>query len=276
MAIKFAVCEWSLPLTGPNNCKIASEAGLDGLSLDMGTYELGYPLSNKRVQENYLIEKERWNIEFPSIVINDLCVYNLCAPVGSEDYRITMLVATKCVDTAVSMGIDTIFLPSFLASDIKNEEDFQATARFITDVCDYARDTAVFVCWENVLTWQENLRMMEQVNRTNFRFYFDTQNPHAFHGYDAAEMIQKLGTNIKEVHVKDGFSGQMSVAMLGDGASDFLSSLRALSSIGYDGWLVSENMYFKQPLSDKAADPFTLLDKDIMYLKKQSALLFTK
>lgn len=268
MEIKYGICEWSLPLTGPNNCKIISEIGFDGMSLDVGTYELDYPLANPRVQENYLIEKERWGIEFPSIVINDLCNYNLCADKESEDRRIAMYSVKKSISAALAMKISTVFLPSFLASDIKNEQDFQATCAFIKEACNYAKDAGIDVCTENKLTAKENIRMLEVIDEINCKVYFDTQNPHSFHGYDAAEMIRELGDRIKEVHVKDGFTGEMSAAMLGQGESDFLSSLKALVDIEYTGWLVNENMYFKRPLSQQAADPFELVTKDLKYLKE--------
>jgi sugar phosphate isomerase/epimerase len=276
VSIKFGICEWSLPLTGPDNCKIVSEVGLDGLSLDAGTYELNYPLSNRRIQDNYLSSKERWNIEFPSIAINDLCNFNLCADKESQDRKVAMLAVKKSLDSAHYMGIPVIFIPSFLASDIKDEKDFMATVGFIKEACEYAKGSGVTVCSENILTAEENQRILDLVGENNCRIYFDTQNPHSFHGYNPAGMIRKLGKLIVESHVKDGPKGQMSASLLGQGESSFEESIKAFADIGYSGWLVLENYYFRNPLSLQSSDPFDLMEKDARYLKSIVKKYFEK
>lgn len=267
MSIKLGICEWSLPLTGPDNCRIVKEACLDGMSLDAGTYELSYPLSNKRIQDNYLSAREKWNIEFPSIAINDLCNFSMCAGKGSKDREVAMVAVKKGIDAADYMRIPVVFLPSFLASDIKNERDFLATVAFIKEACRYAKHSNIHICTENILTAEENLRILELVAEENCRIYFDTQNPHSFHGYNAAEMIRKLGKHIIESHVKDGFTGQMSAALLGQGESSFEESLIAFADIRYSGWLLLENYYFQEPLSRQSKDPFDLLARDVEILK---------
>jgi sugar phosphate isomerase/epimerase len=276
MGIKYGICEWSLPLTGPYNCRIVSEVGLDGMSLDAGTYELNYPLSNKRIQDNYLSAKKQWNIEYSSIVINDLCNFSMCADKGTKDRTVAMLAVKKSLDAAHYMGIPVLFLPSFQASDIKDENDFMATVGFIKEACEYAKGSGVTVCTENILTAEENLRIINLVGENRCKIYFDTQNPHSFHGYNAADMIRKLGNLIVESHVKDGPKGHMSAALLGQGESSFEESIKAFADIQYNGWFVTENMYFREPLSRQSGDPFDLLVKDIAYLKATVKKYFGK
>ena len=70
--IKFGCVAWGLPGGGYFGPQIAKEAGLDGIQLELGSYEWGYPLAQKQVQEAYLEEGNRLGIEYPSIVLNDV------------------------------------------------------------------------------------------------------------------------------------------------------------------------------------------------------------
>ena len=60
--IKFGCVAWGLPGGGYFAPQIAKEAGLDGIQLELGSYEWGYPLAQKQVQEAYLEERERLGI----------------------------------------------------------------------------------------------------------------------------------------------------------------------------------------------------------------------
>lgn len=75
--IKFGCVAWGLPGGGYFGPQIAKEAGLDGIQLELGSYEWGYPLAQKQVQEAYLEEGNRLGIEYPSIVLNDVMIMNL-------------------------------------------------------------------------------------------------------------------------------------------------------------------------------------------------------
>ena len=52
--IKFGCVAWGLPGGGYFGPQIAKEAGLDGIQLELGSYEWGYPLAQKQIQEAYL------------------------------------------------------------------------------------------------------------------------------------------------------------------------------------------------------------------------------
>ena len=47
--IKFGCVAWGLPGGGYFGPQIAKEAGLDGIQLELGSYEWGYPLAQKQV-----------------------------------------------------------------------------------------------------------------------------------------------------------------------------------------------------------------------------------
>ena len=52
--IKFGCVAWGLPGGGYFGPQIAKEAGLDGIQLELGSYEWGYPLAQKPVSYTHL------------------------------------------------------------------------------------------------------------------------------------------------------------------------------------------------------------------------------
>ena len=83
--------------------------------------------------------------------------------------------------------------------------------------------------------------------RTRFGCYFDLANPLAKRGLDVPSEIRALGSLIRRVHVKDTriVSGD---CRPGTGRVDFAECARALSEIGYDGWLTLETPPAPPPL----------------------------
>ena len=75
--------------------------------------------------------------------------------------------------------------------------------------------------------------------RTRSACYFDLANPLAKRGLDVPTEIRALGPLIRRVHVKDT-RVRAGDCRPGTGRVDFAECARALSEIGYDGWLTLE------------------------------------
>jgi sugar phosphate isomerase/epimerase len=266
--IKIGICEWAFPLPGPYGCKIAAELGLEGMELDLGSYEQGFPLSNPVIQQAYREAGVKWGIKFPAIAVNALCAYGMTNPENFEKSEIAITAIYKGIDAAEALKIPTVQLPSFKDNAIENEADFQNTVKCIKLACQYAEAKGIVIGSENALSSEDNLRLIHEVDQTNFKIFFDTQNPYAMKKYHVPEMIRKIGRYIGEVHVKDGNDGELSSALLGKGESDFYQSLAALKEIGFSGWIYLENYYNKKPLNSGFEDPFELLKQDIVILRE--------
>lgn len=82
---KLGICHWSMPIDGPYACKIASELGFEGIQLEIGSYERGFPLSRRTVQQAYLELAEQYGIAFPSIAVRVTDEYSMTQPYDSVD-----------------------------------------------------------------------------------------------------------------------------------------------------------------------------------------------
>jgi sugar phosphate isomerase/epimerase len=267
-SVKFGVCYWSFPLEGPYACRIASKLGLSGIELDLGDYERNFPLSNRLIQDAYLEAGQEWGVSYPAIAVNTLCSYGMTNPQNTEKGNIARLALRKGVEAAERMNIPILQLPSFFDGEIKDEDGLKETINCLKFACSYAMDRGVTVATENVLSVDDDKRLIEEVGYSNLRVYFDLQNHYYFKGYEIPKVLRDLYPYICEVHAKDGKKGDLSGALLGQGDVDFFGSVEVLKELGYEGWVHLENYYDRPPLNKGDEDPFDLLKKDVETLKE--------
>ena len=60
-----------MPGTGVFAPQIVKEMGLDGMSIEFGYYEHGWPLSQRRIQDLYLEAQQKYGIEYPNVGVSD-------------------------------------------------------------------------------------------------------------------------------------------------------------------------------------------------------------
>lgn len=268
MAIKLGVCHWSLPIEGPYALKLVADVGLEGIQLDIGSYDRGFQLSNPVVQQAYLEFSEKYHVTITSLAVRELDRFGMTRPDDSSEKEIVMEAIMKSIEIANSMGIPMIMLPSFEDGEIKTEVDFNRVIDCLKAACDEAEKYNIIVATENLLSIKETNQLFERVNKPNLKLYFDTQNYYLRRNYDVASMARELFPYIYEVHVKDGKDGHLSGALLGEGDSGYYETIEVLKRQGYQGWIHLENYYDQKPLSQQSSDPIHLLKKDISILKQ--------
>lgn len=263
MKRKLGVCEWCLPVNGPGLFKQLKKCGIDEFQMDTGLYEAGVPMIFPEIQESYLEAAKEAGIEIRSASNMSLCDYGMAQPVNTPHYDACKEIIQKSVDAMEKMGVPILMVPSFFDGEIKDEDGFLNTAKMLTWASEYAADKGVIISWENGLTVEENLRMIDLVNKKNFGIGFDVQCPHAFNGYYVPDMVRGLAGHINMLHIKDGVCGDMGMKHYGDGDIDFHESVKALHEIGFSGCIVSENNYNDRMFYQQDGDPFTALKEDV-------------
>ena len=112
--VKIGAVAWGLPGRRNLRCQDSQGRGLDGIQLELGSYEAGYPLAQREVIEGYLEDKERYGIEYPALVLNDVMVNEFINGRNTEHGRIAYDQIALGVETAKRMGIDRIMIPNFI------------------------------------------------------------------------------------------------------------------------------------------------------------------
>ena len=112
--VKIGAVAWGLPGGGAYAARTARAAGLDGIQLELGSYEAGYPLAQREIMEGYLEDKERYAMEYPALVLNDVMVNEFINGRDTEHGRIAYDQIALGIETAKRMGIDRIMIPNFI------------------------------------------------------------------------------------------------------------------------------------------------------------------
>lgn len=267
-AFKLGVCEWGFPMPGPYAVKTAAEFGFSGIELDFGAYEKAYPLSVSAVQKAYLEMADAYDIVFPSMTIDSLNWYGLTRPLSSRNGMLAFDGIQRGLDAAAAMHIPVVQLPSFNDGAIDSESDFRNTCEKIKMACEIAKPLNITVASENTLSAAQTMRMVQEIGYENFKIMFDTQNYFLADGRDTAAMLREIHPYVVQIHLKDGYNGKLSGSVLGTGESGFFQTAKVIKETACTEWLLLENYYHTQPISNLSTDPFTILEKDLAVVRE--------
>ncbi|HWQ77745.1 MAG TPA: sugar phosphate isomerase/epimerase family protein [Anaerovoracaceae bacterium] len=265
---KFGVTQWGMPGDGLYAVRLANEAGLDGVHLELGSYAKGYPLAQERIQDAYLEDGAKYGIEFPALVLNDLTVNDFAHGRDSEKGRIAYEQIKIGLKAASRMKIKVVSIPSFLSGLIEDKRTFDESVKALQFCCDEAGQYGITIMHEAALRADEHIRFIKEVGRPNIKILFDTMNYRFTGGHDQVDTLHTLYPYIiDQVHVKDGVT-DLSGALLGKGSMDFYKQMDYLVSQKYQGWFIMENYYCESPLRNlNEEDQLSLLIKDLQTVK---------
>lgn len=268
--IKIGAVAWGLPGGGAYAARTAKAAGLDGIQLELGSYEAGYPLSQKTVMDGYREDRDRYGIEYPALVLNDVMVHEFINGKNSEHGKIAYDQITLGVETAKALDIDRIMIPNFLENLIMEEKHIECTKEALEYACGLAEPDGILILTENALDWNKQIELLRDVNRNNIRIHFDTQNFKFNFDMDQCLQLQGLYPYIDSVmHAKDGIENP-GECLLGEGNTNFFGQMNYLREQEFKGYIVIENYYNLLPLRGKegARQQMALLQKDIETVRK--------
>ena len=235
-ANKIGICQWCIPVSGPEALILAAQMGYDGVEMDMGFNKPAENLLDGNNLERFLEAKENAGIQTPSLAFNGFAMNRA---EGKEERRAAVREAVK-VAKALNAGI--LQMPSFFEAGMRNEEEFLETAEMLKYICREAAPYGITVGTENQLDAEQNLRLIELVGEPNFAVYFDNANPYMFDRRDGVAMLKELYPHICELHVKDfELRGSKPCRPLGKGKCHVKETLQYLKEKGYDRWIVVEN-----------------------------------
>lgn len=269
MNVKLGVCNFCVPGTGVFAPELVAEAGLDGMSLEFGTYDKGFPLSCRRIQDAYLEAARRYNIEYCNIGCSGFDFIPFHAHRGNEYHKIVKKCLSDAINTASYMNIPLVFIPTFGVSTINDEEQFENAVSMFQYACDLASEVGVLIASESVMKPENQIKLYNRVARDNFGIFYDSNNFFYFKGYDQLEVLKQLYDYlIPQLHVKDSKAGFFAGSLLGKGESQFFDVIDYLKEREYSGWIISENLYEEKPLNFLKEDVYATFLEDVEILKK--------
>lgn len=158
--------------------------------------------------------------------------------VTGEDFNYVCDLIVKTLTLTRDLGARLMLLCAYVKSEPDTPEKITNLATVIRAVEPAARDLGVAIAIETPLPAVELVKLVDGVNSEMVGVYYDLGNAVAF-GYDPVQDIKVLSRRILAVHIKDS-SNRLGALHLGEGLVDLEACIRALVSIGYNGWLMLE------------------------------------
>jgi len=269
MDVKLGICNFCLPGTGLFAPQLVKEAGLDGMSIEYGAYEKGYPLSQKVLRDLYLDAQQKYGIEYANVGCSDGDFLPFHMRPSDPRFETVRKAHFDAVDAAAYMKIPAVFFSNFNASLVETEEDMEYTAKRYQELCDYAGEKGIQIGCECPLSVEKQLELVDRVGKANFKLFYDSDNYSYFTSYKQVDVLDGIYPHmLNQLHVKDSTEGHIANALLGTGVSDFRGSIAYLKEHGYAGWLIIENLYEKEDFQNISPERIKTVKEDVRRLKE--------
>ena len=226
---KIGACDWSIgQQADPAACAVASQIGLDGVQVSLGTLANDMHLRRAEVQQQYRDAARASGVEIASLAIGEL--NNI--PYKSDPRTIEWV--NDSIDVCTALDVRVVLLAFFGQGDLRDDQaGVDEVVRRLKAVAPKAEKTGVILGIESWLGADQHLEILERVGSPAVQVYYDVCNSND-RGYDIYKEIRQLGKRICEFHAKENG------ALLGQGKVDFLKVRAAMDDIGYAGWIQIE------------------------------------
>lgn len=240
------VCEWCLPVWGPDSIYFAADVGFEGVQLtDLGGPTKGFPMTNRLIREGYLRASQETGVKLHSMHLHSMSrVGGMIHPLNSPMGESTLLALRNGIDSCEAMGIHILNISVFMKSAIKNEYDFDNFIASMKYAVEYGKDHGVYVVYEPSVTLEQTLRILDLIPEIKINHDLlnrSSRNPQV-------EIPALVGV-IDHVHIKDArrdWLGRISgPCFAGEGTGRVVESVHLLNELGYDNWYLSESDYIK-------------------------------
>ena len=226
---RIGACDWSLgKMDDPAAFALASQIGLDGVQVSMGT-----AANNMHLREPKVQAQVRDAAKASGLAVASLAIGELNSVPYKSDLR-TIEWVTDCVDVCRALGVRVVLLAFFGNGDLREDPaGTDEVVRRLKLVAPKAEKAGVYLGIESWLSAEQHLRILDRVGSDAVRVYYDLCNS-TDRGYDIYKEIRQLGKRICEFHAKENG------ALLGQGNIDFKRVRAAMDDIHYTGWIQIE------------------------------------
>ena len=222
---KIGACDWSLGKHDVSSLELAKKIGLDGVEVDMGGPANHLYMRQPAVQKEYAETSKKLGVELASLALGSLNE----VPLKSEPHTVVWLLDT--IAACQNLGIKVILMAFFGNGELLGDKaGTDRVVEVFKEVAPRAEKAGVILGFENYLSAEANIAILDHVGSPALQVYYDVGNS-TDKGYDIYKEIPLLGKRICQFHFKDaGF-------LLGKGRIDFKKVRAAMDEIGYHGWI---------------------------------------
>lgn len=227
---KIGACDWSIgKMANPQAFAVASQIGLDGVQVSLGTAGDDMQLRQPEVRKKFLAAAQAAGQEIGSLAIGELNEIPYKSDPRTEAW------VSDCVDVLQALNVKVVLMAFFGKGDLVGDAaGTDEVVRRLKKVAPKAEKAGVILGLESWLSAEDTVRIMDRVGSPAVKMYYDVCNS-TDRGYDICKEIRWLGRkNICEFHMKEnGF-------LLGKGKVNLEKVRDAINDIGFQGWMQIE------------------------------------
>lgn len=211
----------------------AKEAGLDGVQVWAGGEADELDIFKAATRAKYKEQMKATGLPICSFMMGLLNSF----PLATDPRGPAWL--TQCIDAARDLGVKNILVAFFgkgnlLSDKTVKEAEFASVVKRIREAAPRAKDAGVTLAIENMLSAEQNLRLLDAIGHESVSLYYDVYNTGRLMGYDSPAEIRRLKGRISQIHYKNG------PKYLDGDKAYFESVTAAVKDIAYTGWIVLE------------------------------------
>lgn len=270
MKQSFGICEWSFPVSGTLAIQLAAQIGFDGIQLsESGGRAVGFPLTHPEIIAAYKYTAAQHNIQLHSLNLGALLTENTIFyetnTIQGEQARDSLL---NGILACTKLGINAMVV----TVSPKTKEAYYNAISHLKYAGTIAQNYNIELVIESILSLSDLTQLIEDLNGIA-KICMDTLNPLRFGSGNPQEQILAFGKDkIHHFHIKDSIStlfssNQRGCVPIGTGNGEYKESIAAIKSIGYEGWIISENYYYLPPLCNIQSDFMLAAYEDLRTLQ---------
>lgn len=219
----------------------AKDLGLDGVEIRGLGDEIYAPAITEFLPKN--IENTRQDLERLGLEIPILTSGATLAK--TKKAKDSFVEACAYVNLAANLGVPYVRIMG-TGKPHETEGDFDLAARLYAHLCRYAAEWGVVPLIETngyLSSSDKILEFLEKAGCENSGVLWDVHHTVRFGNEKPADTVEKLGSHIRHVHVKDSEldeAGEIRYCMMGHGDIDVKEAIESLKKIGFDGFVSLE------------------------------------
>jgi sugar phosphate isomerase/epimerase len=253
--LRIGVTDWNLSLgANPDAVALAAELGFDAVQLSFGRklVDNKLPLDNSEIIASYIRLASQHNITIDGTSVDRLLDTDLKSDPLAPKWVLDAIRLTRALNARV------LLLPFFGRSTLHSGPEMEHVGDVLRDLAPEAARAGVVLGLENMLSAEDNARLMERSQSSSVRAYYDVGNSTAA-GFDPAKEIRWLGKDrICQFHFKDN------PHYLGEGSIQFAPILQAIQDIRFSGYA---NLETDSPSGNLKAD----MRRNLAYIRNLMA-----
>jgi sugar phosphate isomerase/epimerase len=253
--LRIGVTDWNLNLgANPDAVALAAELGFDALQVSFGRklVEDKLPLDNSEIVASYIRLASQHNIAIDGTSVDRLLDTDLKSDPLAPKWVLDAIRLTRALNARV------LLLPFFGHSTLHSGPEMDHVGDVLRDLAPEAARAGVVLGLENMLSAEDNVRLIERSRSSNVKVYYDVGNSTAA-GFDPAKEIRWLGKDrICQFHFKDN------PHYLGEGSIQFAPILQAIQDIQFSGYA---NLETNSPSGNLKAD----MRRNLAYIRSLMA-----